>query len=209
MTKVVIFDCDGVMFDSKGANMAFYNHLLERLHLPPLSQEEIAYVHASSAGQAMRYLLERRGYKDEADSYQELIKGIDYRPFIRLMKMEPHLKDVLRRLPPEIKRAISTNRSYSIGDVLRYHGLEGEFDLVVSALDVKNPKPHPDSLLKVISHFSIEPEEAIFVGDTLNDQEASRRAGVPFVAYKNPSLKAHYHIDDLRQLLEIIKEKGA
>jgi HAD superfamily hydrolase (TIGR01509 family) len=123
------------------------------------------------------------------------------------MQMEPNLRELLSALPRRIKRAVSTNRSYTIGDVLRIHGLEGEFDLVVSALDVKKPKPDPESALKILRHFVIAPSEALFVGDSTMDQQAAGGAQVPFIAYKNRSLKADYYIDDLLAIKEIITQQ--
>ena len=204
--KVIIFDCDGVLFDSKEANIAFYNHILAHFHLPPMTQEEVEYVHVSTAEGAFRYLLTRR----DPHVLEEVITQrprLDYTPFIRLMHMEPHLKELLSSLPPQIKRAVSTNRAHTITDVLRIHELEGEFDLVISSLDVKNPKPHPESVLKILHHYSCSPSEALFIGDSAADQESARGARVPFVAYKNRALQAEYYIDDLLAINAIITSK--
>jgi len=210
-TKAIIFDCDGVLFDSKDANIAFYNRILSQFHLDPMTQEEVEYVHVSTAEGALRYLLAARD-RDPRIVEQVLNHRprIDYTPFIHLMHMEPNLKELLTALPHHIKRAISTNRSYTIGDVLRIHGLEGEFHLVISALDVQNPKPHPESVLTILRHFDLSPAEALFVGDSAVDQEAAQGAGVPFIAYKNRSLQAEYHIDDFLAIKEIVtpQEKG-
>jgi HAD superfamily hydrolase (TIGR01509 family) len=208
-TKVIIFDCDGVLFASRDANIAFYNQILSQFQLSPMTREEIEYVHVSTAAEALRYLLTKR----DQNMAEEIIAHrpqVDYTPFIRLMRMETNLRELLRALPQQIKRAVSTNRSYTIGDVLRIHGLEGEFDLVVSALDVQNPKPHPESALKILHHFAISPSEALFVGDSEVDQESAQRAQIPFIAYKNRSLQADYHIDDLLHIAEIVTrgEKG-
>lgn len=205
-TKVIIFDCDGVLFDSKDANIAFYNHILSQFDLPPMTEEEVEYVHVSTAEGALRYLLTGR----DPQLMEKVLNHrprIDYTPFIHLMHMEPNLKELLTALPRHIKRAISTNRSYTIGDVLRIHGLEGEFDLVVSALDVKNPKPDPESVLKILNHFAVVPTEVLFVGDSTMDQQAAQGAGVPFIAYKNRSLQADYYIDDLLAVKEILTHK--
>jgi phosphoglycolate phosphatase len=205
-TKVIIFDCDGVLFDSREANIAFYNQILSQFSLPPLSAEEIEYVHVSTAEEAFRYLISRRD-SDVVDKVLAQRPRVDYTPFIRLMQMEPNLRELLSALPRRVKRAISTNRSYTIGDVLRTHGLEGEFDFVVSALDVKNPKPDPESALKILHHFVIAPSEALFVGDSEADQRSAQGAQIPFIAYKNPSLQADYYIDDLLAIKEIITSK--
>ena len=84
--------------------------------------------------------------------------------------------------------------------VLVEHGLERCFDIVVSALDVKNPKPHPDLLLKILEHFGIKPSQAIYVGDSVLDEMAAKAAGVPLVAYNNKDLSADYHIINLKEL---------
>lgn len=202
-TQVIIFDCDGVLFDSKEANIAFYNHILAQFHLSPMTQEEVEYVHVSTAEGALRYLLTRRDPKVLEDILAHRLR-VDYTPFIRLMRMEPHLKELLGSLPPQIKRTVSTNRATTITDVLRIHGLKDEFDLVISSLDVKNPKPHPESVLKILHHFAISPTEALFIGDSLVDQESAQGARVPFVAYKNSALQAEYYIDDLLAVNEII-----
>jgi phosphoglycolate phosphatase len=205
-TQVIIFDCDGVLFDSKDANIAFYNQILSQFHLPPMTQEEVEYVHVSTAEKALRYLLTRR----DPHVLEEVITHhprIDYTPFIRLMHMEPNLQELLGSLPKQIKRTISTNRAYTITDVLRIHGLEDEFDLVISSLDVKNPKPHPESVLKILHHYSCSPAEALFIGDSAVDQESAQGARVPFVAYKNSALQAEYYIDDLLAINEIINPK--
>ncbi len=206
--KVIIFDCDGVLFDSKEANIAFYNQILSQFSLPPLTIAEVEYVHVSTAEEALRYLLARRDPHD-AEAVLAHRPRVDYTPFIRLMQMEPNLRELLSALPRRIKRAVSTNRSYTIGDVLRIHGLAGEFDLVVSALDVKNPKPDPESALKILRHFAIAPSEALFVGDATTDQQAAGGAQVPFIAYKNRSLKADYYIDDLLAIKEIVNDPAA
>jgi HAD superfamily hydrolase (TIGR01509 family) len=206
-TKVVIFDCDGVLFDSRDANIAFYNQILAHFHLAPMTKEEVEYVHVSTADKALRYLLTRR---DSQIVVKELLARrpqVDYTPFIRLMRMEPHLKELLRIIPPLVKRAIATNRSYTIGDVLRIHDLEGAFDLVISALDVERPKPDPESVLKILTHFACSPSEALFVGDSEVDEASARGAQIPFIAYKNPSLTADYHIEDLLQIAEIITHR--
>ncbi|OGP94287.1 MAG: hypothetical protein A2Z19_06425 [Deltaproteobacteria bacterium RBG_16_54_18] len=203
-TKVIIFDCDGVLFDSKDANIAFYNQILAAVGLAPMTAEEVAYVHVSTAAEALGYLLTRR----QLERVEEVLANrpaVDYTPFIGLMRMEPHVQELLGVLPRDMKRAIATNRSYTIGDVLSTHGLSTEFDLVVSALDVERPKPHPEALLKILRHFACSPKEALFVGDSETDQISAQGAGVPFIAYKNKTLEADYHIEDLLEIAEIIK----
>jgi phosphoglycolate phosphatase-like HAD superfamily hydrolase len=83
--------------------------------------------------------------------------------------------------------------------------LEGYFDIVVTALDVKRPKPYPDQLLKILEHFQIEPQQAIYVGDSELDAIAAKSAGIPIIAYNNKSLSADFHINSLKEIEDILE----
>ncbi len=207
--KVLILDCDGVMFDSKEANKAFYETILSKLGLPPLRDEELEYAHASTALQALTFLLERRGVHLDEERIRKMLPSlsISYDPFMEYMKPMPHLKELLQGLPSGIKRAICTNRTTTIHPLLERFNLRHYFDLVVSASDVKRPKPFPDALLKITEAFSVTPKECLYVGDTDHDEKAACAISMPFVAYRNPRLRADYHIEDLLELLEIIRSK--
>jgi len=56
--SAVIFDCDGVMFDSRQANINFYNHLLAHFDLQPLTEDQVAYVHMHTADESVRLIFE-------------------------------------------------------------------------------------------------------------------------------------------------------
>jgi phosphoglycolate phosphatase-like HAD superfamily hydrolase len=203
--KLIIYDCDGVLFDSKAANEAFYNHILSRFDMPPLQQRQLEFVHVSTAPQAVDYLFQSSPLREEAQAYRE---GMDLRPFIPLMRMEPNVREVLTRLRPGHRTAIATNRGVSMPFVMKDHELGGLFDLTVSSLDVREPKPHPECLLKILRHFTAEAGDALYVGDAEVDRLVAQRAGVPFVAYKNPGLEAVHHIQDHLELLEILEREA-
>jgi phosphoglycolate phosphatase-like HAD superfamily hydrolase len=99
---------------------------------------------------------------------------------------------------------VATNRTDTIHSILNTFALTGYFDLVVSSLDVKRPKPHPEAAFKILDHFSVEARESIYIGDSIVDYEVATQAGVLFVAYRNRELKADYHIDNLGELLSIL-----
>jgi phosphoglycolate phosphatase len=195
--SAVIFDCDGVMFDSRQSNIDFYNHLLSHFGLPLLREDQVAYIHMATADESVRHVFKDTPYLDQALAYR---LQVDYTPFIREMVPEPGLKELLALLKPKCRLAVATNRSNTIGKVLELNGLTGYFDIVVSSLDVQRPKPHPESLLKILDFFSIRPDQALYVGDSTVDSETAKAASVPFVAYKNGNLDAAFHVD---QLLDI------
>jgi phosphoglycolate phosphatase len=199
----VIFDCDGVMFDSRQANIHFYNHLLSRYGLPPMREEQISYVHMNTADKSVRYIFEGTPYVEEAQAYR---MQMDYTPFIADMVMEPGLKELLSHLRPRAGLAVATNRSNTIESVLDRYGLKGFFDMVVSSLDVKNPKPHPESLHRILDFFSLDPQEAVYIGDSPIDLETAEAAGVHFIAYGNDGLRAQITAETMADVRKILAD---
>jgi phosphoglycolate phosphatase len=199
--KVIAFDCDGVMFNSEKANTAYYDRILNHVGLPAMTPEQFAFVHMHTVGEALAYLFPEEKMLRAAYTFS---KNTGYFDFIKLMEIEPYLKTLLGNVRPTLKTAVATNRTNTMGQVLKAHGLDGQFDLVVCALDVPQPKPHPDMLVKVLDHFTVAAHEMLFVGDSALDAQAAEAASVPFVAYGNVSLQAAYHITTLKALEDII-----
>jgi phosphoglycolate phosphatase len=199
--KIVAFDCDGVMFDTTESNTAYYNQILDHFGQPALTAEQFAYCHSHTADQAIANLFpDEEGFR-AAQAYRN---QMSYIPFLKYMEMEPYLKPLIQRLRPRYKTAIATNRSDTMDRVISEHGLDGYFDLIVCSNDVDHPKPHPDQLVKILEHFGIAPCDSLYVGDSDLDEIAAKAAGVPFVAYKNRSLSADFHIQSLKQIAEIL-----
>jgi phosphoglycolate phosphatase-like HAD superfamily hydrolase len=205
LKKVIIYDCDGVLFDSKAANQAFYNHILGHFHMPEMTEEQLDYAHVSTAEESVALLFKDSPFAAEAQEYR---KTMDMQPFVPLMQMEPHVREVLSRLRPTYRTAIATNRGYSMPFVLRDHRLEELIDLTVTSLDVKEPKPHPECLLTILERFEAEPDEAIYIGDAEVDRLVAERTSVPFASYKNPNLKAEYLFQDHLDLFEVLNTSG-
>lgn len=199
--SAVIFDCDGVMFDSLQANVNYYNHVLAHFDLPGMTDDDVAFVHSHTADQSIRHIFRGTSLVEQAQVYR---KHIDYTPFIKDMVMEPGLKELLKMLKPRYGLAVATNRSDTIGKVLESNGLTGFFDIVVSSLDVQNPKPHPESIYKILDYFQISPEQTIYVGDSLVDWQTARAAEVTLVAYQNDELETPWKVKGLLEIQELL-----
>ncbi len=203
MLKLVAFDCDGVLFDSRQANIAFYNAILANFHRPSMNPEAVDYVHSHTVWESLEYIF--RGYPD-LDAVIKFTRSLGYSPFIPMMVEEPHLREFLQFLRPGLRTALATNRTTTTKAVLQYHRLTGEFDLVVSAQDVSRPKPHPESFARILEHFGCQPQEAVYIGDSRVDEDFARLSGVPFIAYRNPGLNAAYHLDSFAAGPALIQE---
>ncbi len=200
-TKIIIYDCDGVLIDSRRANEAFYNHILQRFGLPEITSEQLTQAQSLTSQEALVLLF---GHTPWLHAAQDYAKAVDNTPFLPLITLEPHVRETLAWLRPSYGTAIATNRGRSLPLVLEYLGLTELFDLIVSSLNVGHPKPHPESLRVILRHFGIYPQEALYIGDAEVDRRMAAQAQVPFIAYKNPELEALYHLRDHLELLNIL-----
>jgi HAD superfamily hydrolase (TIGR01509 family) len=201
----LIFDCDGVMFESKQANIEFYSHIARHFGLGPLGEADVEFVHMHTADESLRHLFRGSPHLEEALAYR---LEMDYTPFIDYMVMEPGLKELLAELKPYVGLAVATNRSNTIGKVLEWNGLSGYFDIVVSSLDVTLPKPHPECIHKILNHFELPAARSFYVGDSLVDEQTAEAAGVPFISYKNKHLRAVFHVDQMKEIGRIVRRSG-
>jgi HAD superfamily hydrolase (TIGR01509 family) len=199
--KAIIYDCDGVLIDSRESNEAYYNHILENFGQPPLTEEHRHMIQFLTAGEVMGLIFADTGLIDDALTFE---KTLDNDRFIPLIRVEPNIREVLSHLRQKYRTAIATNRGKSLRPLLAYHGLTSMFDIVVSSYDVSQPKPDPECLNIILKHFRLMPGEAVYIGDNEIDQVLCERAGMPFIGYKNPSLRAAHHIGDHFELLEIL-----
>ena len=199
--KVVAFDCDGVLFDTAQANRFYYSHILQHFGRPALTEEQFRFVHMHTLHESMAYLLPDENTLEAAHDFR---KTMDYRKYLSYLKVEPQLVALLEKLRPRIKTAIATNRTDTMEQLLAEFDLDGYFDLVVTSSDVKQPKPHPEALLKILEYFGLASHQVIYIGDSQVDELAARAAKIPLVAYRNRELAAEYHIDSLGELEELL-----
>ena len=181
MTKrLVILDCDGVLFDSSAANVAFYNAILDRMGRPPLDAEGEVLAHWMGSPQLIAKL-----FADDAEGHRAartLARELDYTPFLHLMQPVPELAETLLWIRERSATALATNRGSTVPQLLEHFGLDGHFDLVVGTNHVARPKPAPDMLLHCLEHFTLDPSQAVYVGDSPSDREAALAAGMEFIA---------------------------
>jgi phosphoglycolate phosphatase len=120
--RCVIYDCDGVLFDSLEANGRLYNDLCVSVGRPPLNREELMYVHCHTVFEAIHFM-----FKDDSGLEKkalEVLKQVDFKHYIGFLKMEPHLIETLTRLKEKgILRVVNTNRSTTMPHNVERFGL--------------------------------------------------------------------------------------
>jgi HAD superfamily hydrolase (TIGR01549 family) len=196
--KGIVFDCDGVLFESKSANLAYYNEVLRAFDVAPvtLDQHERAHIcHTAATPQVFAALL---GPERAALAIQMVAK-LDYKKFIPFMTPEPQMQEVIAALAERYPLAVATNRGTSMAEILMHFDLSPYFKVVITSRDVLRPKPFPDMLHLAAQRLGIVEKELLFVGDSELDAAAAEAAGMPFIAYRSiqgtaPIINSHQEI---------------
>jgi len=204
MVKMVIYDCDGVIFDSKKANQEYYNYILKNFGFPPVDsndEEKLEIIHTYSNDEVLKKIFPNETLAQKAIEFSQ---SVDYSQFYKYMTIEPEFFDTCKELKKRgIKLAIATNRSRTFPHLFSYFNLEKIIDDYVTVSIIKNPKPAPDMLIYLLKKNKLNPEEAIFIGDSIIDYQASKYAKIPFIGYKikfENSLKINKHSEILKYL---------
>lgn len=197
----LIFDCDGVLFDSKDANTAYYNHIRFAVQLPPMTEEEAAYSHMVSTDEALERMIPDE-LKLQAIEARDKTKYRD--TFMALMQPSPYVYEFLRNMKAAgMPMALCTNRSDSVHHVLNHFNLT-EFFSPVMTITHARAKPDPEGLLKVLAAWDTAPDSVAFLGDSLVDQHAANAAGIPFWSFNSPDLQADLHVSAFKELDELL-----
>jgi phosphoglycolate phosphatase len=199
--KVVIYDLDGVIVDSREANIAYYNELLKQFGQPPVRAEQMEVIMTRTSREVMEVLFDDPAVIKAAQDFE---KNMDNDRIIPLIRLEPHVRETLQALKNRYRTAIATNRGKSLPLVLEFHQLGQYFDLTVSSAEVQQPKPYPEYLERILQKFSLLPGQALYVGDAEVDAQLAAATGVRFLAYKNPGLAAWAHLNDHRDIWAIL-----
>lgn len=199
--ELVILDCDGVLFDSWDANVAFYDAVLATLDEGPLDAAGRELCHRLSGPQLWGALF--AGKPEMLERARAVSARADYAPFYPLMRPTPALIETLERLASHCPLALATNRGRTVAGVTKYFSLERFFTAALGILDVPRPKPAPDLLLACLERTGVASNSAVFVGDTLVDRDAAAAAGVAYVGV-GPVSGGDVVIEELRQLPDLL-----
>jgi HAD superfamily hydrolase (TIGR01509 family) len=198
----IIFDCDGVLFESKGANLAYYNTILAEFNELPVEETDHARAHLCHTAASPQVLGTLLG-EDRTAAALDFAARLDYRRFIPEMQPEPGMSEALAILSASFPLAVATNRGTSMPEIISHFNLGDHFQTVVTSRDVPRPKPFPDMLLEAARRLELSPKDLLFVGDSELDQAAAQAAGMAFAAYKQ-KLQADVRFGSYAEILELL-----
>jgi len=160
--RLVIFDCDGVLFQSERANVAFYNEVLRRLGEPAMDVPGEAACPRTRVVSALRKFVRRSSGANRSGAIGRAGTGL-----WTLLCVDVTAAGSLRRssvASRDYRLAMATNRGKTAAEVVRRFALDRSIELTVgvSTSHAQTASRHARACL---SHFGFEPEVALYVGD--------------------------------------------
>ena len=189
----IVFDCDGVLVDSRDANRMYYNLIRQGLGMLSITPEEEAYVHMHSVTECLARIIPA----DRLEEAEEVRRNLNYEDIFPYIFLEDGLVEFLDVLKArDIRLAVHTNRTTTVELLLRHFEIDQYFHPVISAGSLKRPKPDPEGVYRILDAWSLSGEAVAYIGDSALDERSARASGVSFWAYKNPGLSAAMYIPD-------------
>lgn len=201
----VIFDCDGVIINSRAANNEFYNRVLAYFGLPPMTREQEDYVFMATGMQSLRYILPEALH----DRIEHVVRDVVVydRDIVPLLRLQPGLKDFLDMLRGKgLRLAVQTNRTRAgMRRVLDIFDLHSYFYPVITVTDTA-PKPSPEGARHILGMWHAGPRQTLFVGDSRHDRDAAGAAGMVFAAFNGGDLTGDITAADYPALAGALRE---
>jgi len=208
--KAVVLDCDGVILDSNHAYEKLYEKLFRKYGINKKPKEIYSHF-GESPMHILHVIFPGRDVKNIFIDYKCQLKDP---VFNKKIKINKGAKNAIKKLSRTYKIVVASGAlRFRLLRSLRKFGLMKYFEFVMGSDEVKNAKPHPEMLLKIIKKLRVKKNHVIFVGDAPNDLKAAKRASIKFAAVLSGVLdkktakrmKADYIISDITKLENLLK----
>ncbi|MDR2057057.1 MAG: HAD-IA family hydrolase [Dysgonamonadaceae bacterium] len=188
MIKAILFDMDGVLYDSMRSHVQAWQETMSAVGVE--SSLEDFYLFEGRTGHSTIDILFQRAFgKDATLEEKKNIYARKAQRFVELEQAEstpmPGSLEVLKKTKAlGLQRIIVTGSGQHFLFEKLHKDFPGYFDKskIVTAYDVNNGKPHPEPYLKGLEKGNLFPNEAIVIENAPLGIKAARTAGIFTVA---------------------------
>jgi HAD superfamily hydrolase (TIGR01509 family) len=200
--RAVLLDWDGTLLNSYAADVRAYLSMFRALEIK-WTEREVNLHYSPNWYRVYRAALLPRSKWIEANRLWARAYKLERPPLL------PGARRVLRTLAAEFDLGIVTSGNRArVRRQLRGFGLADYFSACVCSEDAAKKKPHPAPLQLALKRLRLAPEQCVYVGDTAEDIEMARRAGVRAIGVLGPfptaarirAAKPEILLDSIREL---------
>ena len=183
--KLVIFDLDGTLIDSRLDLVHSVNAAIRHIGKPELPEHLIAsyvgdgapaLIQRALGGETVDEALIRKGlaffltyYRDHKLDHTTLYEGIE----TALSQVRNSGNGVPRKMAVLTNKPVNPSRA-----IVEALGLKPYFSQVYGGNSFETKKPDPEGARKLLSESGVGPEQAAIVGDSHTDIETGHNAGL-------------------------------
>jgi HAD superfamily hydrolase (TIGR01509 family) len=190
--KLIIFDLDGVLVDSRTLHYEAFNRALgsvDEKYIINIDEHNARY-DGNPTSAKLRMLTDEKQLP--IDLYQEIweLKQKYTSEIINTeFKFDRRMRKVLSSLKKDGYTLVCASNSIynTIKMMLLRKGFIEFFDYFISNEDVRNPKPNPEIYLKCLERFSCSPYECVIIEDSYIGRRAAKLSGSHLLPVENPS----------------------
>lgn len=206
MNRLIVFDLDGVLVDSKSIHFDALNSALKTVGIEyVITEEEQKNIYEGLPTKAKLLLLNKnKGLsKERFDDIWNAKQNITSTMFSNINEDADLIKLLKVVKDSGIKIAVASNSiRKTIVECLTGLGIFNLIDYIVSNEDVKNPKPHPEMYWNAMSYFGVIADETIIFEDSLVGKLAARDSKANLIEIKDRSDLDMEKIDKAISLLQ-------
>ncbi len=176
----VVFDMDGVIFDSERAMMGCWMELADKYGIQNLEKPYRACT-GTTKERTREIILEAYGEDFPVDAFtREASKLFREKYYDGRLPMKSGVVELLEFLQMQGKRIAlaSSTREIYVRSELRDAGLLAYFDEIIAGDMVKKSKPEPDIFLVACAKLGVLPGRAFAIEDSYNGIRAASRGGL-------------------------------
>ncbi len=180
--KGIIFDVDGVIFDSEKLHAEAWKSVFEKRNIF-LADDK------SGVGRSDREFLLELKEKGAIPQHMNILEIQKEKLSILIelsnknVELFPKVKELLNLLKKKYVLAVASNSDKSfILNVIRNTNILHYFRSVLAINDVKEPKPSPEIYLLAAEKIGLKPQECVVIEDSTFGIEAAKRAKMKCIA---------------------------
>lgn len=182
MMKAVVFDMDGVIFDSEKLYRKHWMITGKEYGIPEEEMKELCNRIAGATKEHNEKLMKSHFGEDfDYGTFRgKTLTRMDEDILANGVELKPGVHELFQYLKEhgyKIALATSTQRERAERN-LQNAGILQDFDVVVYGGTVPNGKPAPDIYLRACEELGVKPYEAIGVEDSINGVKSSAAAGL-------------------------------